>query len=54
MGIPTACLISINRYKSLSNYHQMADTPEKVSYPTVACAADLALALARELAPGAD
>ena len=50
MGIPTACLVSINRYKGLSNYHQMSDTPEKISYPTVACAADLAEALARELA----
>ncbi|MGB6426381.1 MAG: M28 family peptidase [Solirubrobacterales bacterium] len=50
MGIPTACLVSINRYKGLSNYHQMSDTPEKVSYPTVACAADLAEALVRELA----
>lgn len=50
MGIPTACLVSINRYKGLSNYHQMSDTPEKVSYPTVACAADLAEAMARELA----
>ncbi len=50
MGIPTACVVSINRYKGLSNYHQMDDTPERVSYPTVACAADLAEAMARELA----
>ncbi len=50
MGIPTACVVSINRYKGLANYHQMGDTPEKVSYPTVACAADLAEAMARELA----
>lgn len=50
MGIPTACLVSIDRYKSLSNYHQPSDVPENLSYPTVACAADLAEAVARELA----
>ncbi len=49
LGIPTACLISVDRYKSLSNYHQMSDTPQNVSYPTVGCAAELAEALAREL-----
>ena len=52
MGIPTACLVSVNRYKALSNYHQPSDVPENVSYPTVACAADLAEAVARELAAG--
>ena len=52
MGIPTACLVSVNRYKALSNYHQPSDVPENVSYPTVACAADLAEAVARELATG--
>jgi hypothetical protein len=50
MGIPTACLVSVNRYKSLAHYHQPTDVPENVSYPTVACAADLAEALVRELA----
>ena len=50
MGIPTACLVSVDRFKSLSNYHQPSDLPENVSYPTVACAADLAEAMARELA----
>ena len=49
MGIPTACLVSIDRYKGLSNYHQPSDVPENLSYPTVACAADLAGAMAREL-----
>jgi hypothetical protein len=53
MGVPTACLVSINRYKALANYHQPTDVPENLSYPTIACAADLAEALARELAdPG--
>ena len=51
MGIPTACLVSVNRYKGLSNYHQPSDVPKNIAYPTVACAADLAEALARELAP---
>ncbi len=50
MGIPTACLVSVNRYKALSNYHQPSDTSANMSYPTVACAADLAEAVARELA----
>ena len=34
-GYPTATLASTNRYKALSNYHQMTDTPENVSYRTV-------------------
>ena len=28
MGIPTACLVSVNRHKGLSNYHQPSDMPE--------------------------
>ena len=52
MGVPTATLIAINRYKALSNYHRMTDTPENICWPTVACAADLAEGLARELATG--
>ena len=50
MGVPTASIVSIDRYKALSNYHRMTDTPENLIYPTVACAADLAEAVARELA----
>lgn len=50
MGVPTATLVSLDRYKALSNYHLMSDTPENLCYATVACAADLAEALARELA----
>ena len=30
MGVPTATLIAINRYKALSNYHRMTDTPENI------------------------
>ena len=50
MGIPTACLVSVDRYKAISNYHSPTDTPDRVAYPTVACAADLVEAAARELA----
>lgn len=52
MGVPTATVISIDRYKALSNYHRMSDVPENLRYPTIACAVDLAEALARELAAG--
>ena len=51
MRFPTACLVSLDEYKAISNYHWPTDTPENLNYPTVACAADLALAVARELAP---
>lgn len=47
--VPTACLVSLNEYKALDNYHLPSDTPENVNYPTVACATDLALAVATEL-----
>ncbi len=50
MGVPTATLVAIDRYKALSNYHRMTDTPENICWPTVACAADLAEDVARELA----
>ncbi len=51
MRFPSACLVSLDEDKALSNYHWPTDTPENLSYPTVACAADLSLAVARELAP---
>ena len=41
MGIPTVCFASLNRHKGLSNYHQPTDTPDRLRYKTVACAADL-------------
>jgi hypothetical protein len=50
MGIPTACLISLNRHKGLDNYHSPTDVPENLNYPTIAAATDLAEALVRELA----
>ena len=50
MGIPTVCFASLNRHKGLDNYHQPSDTPDRLRYKTVACAADLAEAVARELA----
>jgi hypothetical protein len=48
--VPTATIVSIDRYKALSNYHRMTDTPENLNYATVACATDLAESVARELA----
>jgi len=52
MGVPTATVVAINRYKALSNYHRMTDVPENICWPTVACAADLSEAVVRALAPG--
>ncbi len=52
MGIPTTCLVSLNRHKAIDNYHSPTDVPENVSYPTVAAAADLTEAVIRELAAG--
>jgi hypothetical protein len=40
----------MNRYKALSNYHQMSDVPENVDYMTVLQALTLTEAIARELA----
>jgi len=49
-GYPTATLVSFNRAKALSNYHQMSDTPENVNYGTVTQALHLTEAVARTLA----
>jgi hypothetical protein len=49
-GYPTATLVSFNRAKALSNYHQMSDTPENVNYRTVTQALHLSEAVARNLA----
>jgi hypothetical protein len=49
-GYPTAMLISMDRYKALSNYHQMSDTPENLHYRTLEHAAIVCEATARELA----
>jgi Peptidase family M28 len=49
-GYPTATLASMDRYKALSNYHQMTDTPENVIYRTVTQALTVTEAVARELA----
>jgi Zn-dependent M28 family amino/carboxypeptidase len=48
-GYPTATITSMDRYKALSNYHKMSDTPENVDYTTVAQALVLTEAVAREL-----
>ncbi len=49
-GYPTATLSSMDRYKALSNYHKMSDTPENVDYRTVLQALLVTEAVARELA----
>jgi Zn-dependent M28 family amino/carboxypeptidase len=49
-GYPTTTITSMDRYKALSNYHRMTDTPENVDFVTVAQALTLTLAVARELA----
>ena len=49
-GYPTATLASMDRYKALSNYHQMTDTPDNVIYRTVLHALTVTEAVARELA----
>ena len=48
-GYPTACFVSINRHKSVSNYHLMSDTPENVVYETVSHAVTVAESVLREL-----
>jgi Peptidase family M28 len=49
-GYPIATLTSTDRYKALSNYHQMSDTPDNVDYRTVRQALVVTEAVARELA----
>jgi Zn-dependent M28 family amino/carboxypeptidase len=49
-GYPTATLASMDRYKALSNYHKMSDTPANVVYRTVRHALEVTEAVARELA----
>jgi Zn-dependent M28 family amino/carboxypeptidase len=48
-GYPIATVASMDRYKALSNYHLMSDTPENVNYRTVADAVTVAEAVVREL-----
>jgi len=48
-GYPTTTITSLDRYKTLSNYHKMSDTPENVDYTTVMQALILTGAVAREL-----
>jgi Zn-dependent M28 family amino/carboxypeptidase len=49
-GYPTATLASMDRYKALSNYHRMSDTPENIDYRTAMQALTLTEHVARELA----
>lgn len=50
MGIPTATVVALDRYKALPNYHRMTDTPENLCWSTIGCAVDLADSVVRELA----
>jgi hypothetical protein len=49
-GFPTALLISLEPWKSPSNYHWKTDTPDRIDYSTVADAVRLVEAVARRLA----
>jgi Peptidase family M28 len=49
-GYPTATITSMDRYKALSNYHKMTDTPANVNYRTVVQALAVTESVARELA----
>jgi peptidase M28-like protein len=49
-GYPTATLVSVNRYKALSNYHLPSDIPENLDYRTVARAVTVVHTVARMLA----
>jgi hypothetical protein len=48
-GYPTATLVSVDRYKALTNYHQLSDTAANVHWRTVAHAVLLCEQVAREL-----
>lgn len=49
-GLPSTCLVSLNQWRGLSNYHSHSDTPENLDYETVAGAARLGEAVTRALA----
>jgi Zn-dependent M28 family amino/carboxypeptidase len=49
-GYPTTTITSVDRYKALSNYHKMSDTPENVDYRTVTQALVLSEAVIHALA----
>jgi hypothetical protein len=49
-GFPTATLVSVNEFKTISNYHWPTDVPDNVNLGTVEQALTLAEAVARELA----
>ncbi len=49
-GLPSTCLVSLNDWRGLSNYHSLTDTPENLDYHTVGEAARLGEAVVRELA----
>jgi hypothetical protein len=48
-GFPTATVVSVNEFKTISNYHWPTDVPDNVNLLTVEQALTLADAVAREL-----
>ncbi|MGX6449732.1 M28 family peptidase, partial [Patulibacter sp. S7RM1-6] len=52
-GYPTACLVSFDRSKAMTDYHLPTDVPENLDYATVDRAVRLVDAVARELAADA-
>ena len=48
-GYPSACLCALNEWHAMSNYHLMSDTPDNLSYGTIAGATRIAYAVAHHL-----
>jgi hypothetical protein len=48
-GYPSTCLCSLNEWQAMSNYHLMSDTPDHLSYETIADATRIAYAVADRL-----
>ena len=48
-GHPVATLTSITRWKALANYHWPTDTPDQLDWSTIDAAADLAVAVVRDM-----
>lgn len=49
-NIPTVCLVSLEPWKAPANYHLMTDTPENLTYETVAATTELCERVAQRLA----
>ncbi|MBJ7470913.1 MAG: M28 family peptidase [Solirubrobacteraceae bacterium] len=49
-NIPTVCLVSLEPWKAPANYHLMTDTPENLTYETIAATTELCERVAQRLA----